>query len=879
MIDPFATDRSARRRPSTTATRPSTRTAGRPAPTSACWAGRCPPSTAARGLDPLTAIMACEALGYGCADNGLVFAVNNHLWACVVYLLDHGTDGAEGAASCRGCADGIADRRARPDRTGDRLGHAALTHVAPAPTATATVLDGTKMFISNGPVADLFVVFARTGDDGAGPSRRCPPSWCRATRRADGPPDITRPGCAARRWASSPSTSCRGARREPARRGGHRLPGVHLDHRVGARLHGRSQVGRCTGCWTRCVEHAGGRGSSAARSARSRPSPTGSPTCGCSLELARLMLYKFGWLKSRAGSRMLEAVDAQAVRQREPARRRAALDAMRIHGARGYSHGPGDRTRATRRAGRRRSTAAPPTSSATSSRAWACRWPLTHLGPARRRRCPTTSMPLDDPAAGALAGEFARRVSSPAADIRTSSSGSERIGPRRAVAVTDRRDRSTPEGLPSKLQPRGAQRHTAAQLATRAEGDLALAGRGGPPRRHLRASCVEHRRGRPGRARARSRSAQPAAGRCMDGLDAADARHRGAASSARREFRYPTLIPIDALHRCGYFDLLPAARDVRHPAARATGHLPRLPGRRRPDTRPRPGSAWRPARRRRLLPAADHVLPHVPPVRGPRLPADRSVVTARGKSFRHEARYHRTPGAAVGLHHPRDRLPRLRATTCSTARDVPATGVLDLIDELGLSGRCEVANDPFFGDRRRRARVVPAAAGAEVRAAADVGPADVAVGSFNFHESFFGESFGIRPRDGRPAAQRLRRFGLERLAYALLCQHGRGRGDWPDPLVRDPSVRTERSGLARVSTGSSDRHVGVLGAGTMGIGVGHAFAAGGPRGDARRPLGGGAGPRRSRRSLRNVRMAAMYRAGRRATPARDARPRSRSPPA
>jgi hypothetical protein len=45
-----------------------------------------------RGLDPLTTMIALESFGYGCRDNGLVFAVNNHLWGCVIYLLLHGTD-------------------------------------------------------------------------------------------------------------------------------------------------------------------------------------------------------------------------------------------------------------------------------------------------------------------------------------------------------------------------------------------------------------------------------------------------------------------------------------------------------------------------------------------------------------------------------------------------------------------------------------------------------------------------------------------------------------------------------------------------------------------------------------------------------------------
>ena len=44
-----------------------------------------------RGLDPLDTMVALEALGYACRDNGLVFAINNHLWGCAIYLIEHGT--------------------------------------------------------------------------------------------------------------------------------------------------------------------------------------------------------------------------------------------------------------------------------------------------------------------------------------------------------------------------------------------------------------------------------------------------------------------------------------------------------------------------------------------------------------------------------------------------------------------------------------------------------------------------------------------------------------------------------------------------------------------------------------------------------------------
>ena len=44
------------------------------------------------GADTVTTMLALEALGYGCVDNGLVFAINAHMWTSVIPLGDHGTE-------------------------------------------------------------------------------------------------------------------------------------------------------------------------------------------------------------------------------------------------------------------------------------------------------------------------------------------------------------------------------------------------------------------------------------------------------------------------------------------------------------------------------------------------------------------------------------------------------------------------------------------------------------------------------------------------------------------------------------------------------------------------------------------------------------------
>ncbi len=112
------------------------------------------------GLDPLSTALALEAFGYGCSDGGLVFSVCAHLLACVVPIWKHGSEEQK--------------QRWLPDLTcGKRIAVNAITEPGSGSDAfamtTRAVRDGdgfrirgTKTFSSNGPVADLAVLYAVT---------------------------------------------------------------------------------------------------------------------------------------------------------------------------------------------------------------------------------------------------------------------------------------------------------------------------------------------------------------------------------------------------------------------------------------------------------------------------------------------------------------------------------------------------------------------------------------------------------------------------------------------------------------------------------------------------------------------------------------------
>jgi alkylation response protein AidB-like acyl-CoA dehydrogenase len=108
------------------------------------------------GLTELIAVM--EGLGFGTRDQGLLFSLNAHLWTNTMPILTFGTDeqkrrylpplgdgtlvGANAASEPNAGSD-IFSMRTRAAREGD-----------------VYVLNGTKTFVTNAPVADLFVAYA-----------------------------------------------------------------------------------------------------------------------------------------------------------------------------------------------------------------------------------------------------------------------------------------------------------------------------------------------------------------------------------------------------------------------------------------------------------------------------------------------------------------------------------------------------------------------------------------------------------------------------------------------------------------------------------------------------------------------------------------------
>ncbi|MFE7311645.1 acyl-CoA dehydrogenase family protein [Streptomyces sp. NPDC057555] len=119
-----------------------------------------PEELGGQGYDALTAARAVEAAGRGCPDMGLLFSVLAHLFATAMPIAEHGDDrlrkelvpllatgeaiGANGITEEEAGSD-VTALRTTAERRGDQY-----------------ILNGTKSFVSNAPVADLLLVYAVT---------------------------------------------------------------------------------------------------------------------------------------------------------------------------------------------------------------------------------------------------------------------------------------------------------------------------------------------------------------------------------------------------------------------------------------------------------------------------------------------------------------------------------------------------------------------------------------------------------------------------------------------------------------------------------------------------------------------------------------------
>jgi alkylation response protein AidB-like acyl-CoA dehydrogenase len=110
------------------------------------------------GRDALTTMLAMEALGIGCADQGLLFSIHAHMWSIEMPVLKFGTPEQRARwlpALCDGTVIG-AHAMTEPDTGSDAF----ALRTRAVRRGDHYVLDGSKTFATNAPESDVVLVFA-----------------------------------------------------------------------------------------------------------------------------------------------------------------------------------------------------------------------------------------------------------------------------------------------------------------------------------------------------------------------------------------------------------------------------------------------------------------------------------------------------------------------------------------------------------------------------------------------------------------------------------------------------------------------------------------------------------------------------------------------
>lgn len=283
------------------------------------------------GADPITTLAVMEGLGYGGLDQGLLFSINAQLWTNSIPLLRYGTAeqkrkylpglcngsliGANGASEPNAGSD-VFSMRTRVTR--DHGGY---------------VLNGTKTYVTNAPVADLFVVYG-TLDPRLGVMGICGFVLERGTPGLGVGKKLDKMGLRTSPMAELVLDNCR-------------VPATALLGREGR----GAEVFNCSMAWERacilatslgtmrrqlerCLDYARTRTQFGQPIGKFQSVANRIVDMKLRYETARLLIYKVGWLMRQGRSADMDAAMAKLYVSESFVK--SALDAIQIHGGSGY---------------------------------------------------------------------------------------------------------------------------------------------------------------------------------------------------------------------------------------------------------------------------------------------------------------------------------------------------------------------------------------------------------------------------------------------------------------------------------------------------------------------------------------------------------------
>jgi alkylation response protein AidB-like acyl-CoA dehydrogenase len=284
-----------------------------------------------KGEDLVTTLVAMEALGYGCRDNGLTFALNSQMWSLQPTLLNFASEAQKQRylpGLCRGETIGCY-AVTEPDFGSD----AYSLQTRAEKCEGGYLLNGSKMLITFAPIADFALIFATTQ-----PERG---KWGLTLF-------LVERGTAG--FETSPVEEKMGLRTVPIGRLSFSNCFIPEENRVGPEGAGASifnnsqewericilasQVGAMEAQLEKSIAYARQRKQFGQQIGKFQSISNRISDMKLRLEASRLMMYRAAWLKQMGKPVMLEA--ALANLYMGEAFVESSLDAIRIHGGRGY---------------------------------------------------------------------------------------------------------------------------------------------------------------------------------------------------------------------------------------------------------------------------------------------------------------------------------------------------------------------------------------------------------------------------------------------------------------------------------------------------------------------------------------------------------------
>lgn len=283
------------------------------------------------GVDILTTMLALEGLGYGCADNGLIFSLNAQMWAVETPIARFGNEDQKRRYLPQLCSGALigAHAMSEPGSGSDAF---ALRTTA-RETASGYALSGSKTFVTNAPEADVFLVFATT-DRARGFA-----SLCAFLVHRDAPGlsvggDLSKMGLRTSPMSELFLDDCEVPRDQLLATPGAGMTIFNNAMRLERSCILASSVGTMQRQLERAVAYAKDREQYGQPIGRFQAVSHKIVDMKLRLETARLLLYHVGWLFGEGKTPALEA--ALAKLHLSESFLHSSLDAVQVHGGYGY---------------------------------------------------------------------------------------------------------------------------------------------------------------------------------------------------------------------------------------------------------------------------------------------------------------------------------------------------------------------------------------------------------------------------------------------------------------------------------------------------------------------------------------------------------------